>query len=1349
MTEVVDTPRSGVAIDPEQIQTGADFARALTELRLRAGRSIRDVARATEIPSATLGGYFSGRHLPPATQPQLVEEVLTELGVVDPDQRDAWREALLRARRAQHPKPSPGSSRRPSDGLATPSPYRGLEPFSEQDAGRFFGREAVIEQLAGEVSALAASPDVDRLLVLVGPSGSGKSSVLRAGLVPRLRARTDQPWAVHVLVPGTDPIGALATARAEIADAPRALLVIDQCEEIFSPEIDAGRRRAFLQQIAELTSDPADAADADRTADAAADRPASTATVVVAGLRADFYGQAASEPELLPALQDSQILLGAMTTDELRQAVARPAESVGVTVDPELVELLLRDLTPRGWSAGGRPTSDPDLDTDAERERAAAPSARPTSGGYDAGALPLVSHALLATWERHCGDRLTVADYLATGGIGGAVQQTAEHVVAGLDEPGQAAAQWLFTQLVIVDDEGVMTRRRVRHDDLHHPDPATDLALDAAIEAFVSGRLITAGDSTLEISHEALLTAWPRLHDWVLSDLDTARLQRRIADSASAWRERDHDPAALLRGAPLADAQALADRPLTSHRTLTAAEQEYVAASVAQVEGERTAARRRANGLRAVVVVMTVLALVATLSAVSALRARNDAQRQEALATQSRDEARSRQLAIAADDLRDDDPALAAQLALAAYRTSDTLQARSSLLSSTGSPTPTRIVGPVGEMHATASPDGTLLAISGKDGVTRLWQRDSDGTEFVPAGELPVAGEPTSIYASAFSPDGRLLALGTALGAVVLWDLSNPAAPAQITSLEGIEGSVQAVAFSADGGQLAVGTSEPSVKRWAIDGTGEPTQLGAITDELAGIVKSVAWSPTSDTLATGTADGTIRLWSAPASGEADLLSATSVGAATNFVHSVAFSPDGTLLASGEKNRVARIWDVTDPAAPTEHPTRIEDFASWVNTVAFSPDGQALAAGSSDGTVRVVSVQTGQPLMTLPNPASITGVEFVGPGSQLLTSEVDGVARVWPVPGPLQTGFGDSVWNLASDSSGAARTVAPGAVDGALHVFDQHSEGVFPEARRLVPPEEAGRADGAAAMSADGRWLAAGTSLGNAAVWQRDPETGSTELAGVVRVSDQLVEGVAFTADATRMSAVADDGSVGVWTLADGQEPAEFERLAVPGLPLGTTFSPDGSVLAVGTTGAQIHLWRLSEGAGQAEELPALTGFDNYVYGLSFDPSGRYLAGGSTDRTVRLWDVTDPAAATAVGEPLRGAGDTIYALSWSTDGQLLAGASKDGHVWLWGMADPAAPALRAALSSDGTGLYAASIQPDGRRVSAGGTGRAVSTWQVDTHDVAAEVCARTGTGMTQEEWEQVAPGLAYEPPCPVS
>lgn len=1295
------SPSKDELAGPASVTTGTQFAAALSELRLRRGRSIRDLARATGIPSATLGGYFSGRHLPPATQPQVFDTVLDELGVTDPQARIEWLDALARARRD-------GPARVAGRSTAA-CPYRGLEPFSDLDGDLFYGREQVVADLLHRVTQLADAPSGPRMLMVVGASGSGKSSVLRAGLVAAVRRQGEQEpqaqWSVSVIVPGADPVSSLAAARSALGGGGRGLLVVDQAEEMFSPLVDRQARREFIDGLLDL-------------AEAGGDGPP---VVVVAALRADFYGQAAADPELLPVLQDRQVLLGAMGLDDLRRAVIAPAGRVRVKVDPELVDLLMRDLHPRGHA------HDP--------------------AGYEAGALPLVSHALLSAWGRHQGQRLTVADYVGAGGIAGAVQQSAESLVAKLDAQGLAAAQWLFGQLVVVDDDGAMTRRRVRPDDLHHPDPATDLALDDVIEAFVSGRLLTAGEEFLEVSHEALLSAWPRLREWVLSDLDAARLQRRIAVAAKTWRELDRDPGALLRGGALADAQALAARPLTSARVLAGPEQEFVAASSALAEAEATAAHRRTRRLQGLVAVMTVLALLAgTLTFVS-MRAVQDA-------NTARDEALSRQLAITADDLRASDPALAAQMSLAAYRSAPTLQARSSLLDSTAVATPTRFTGPAGDMSAVASPDGRTLAISGLDGVTRLWQqvgpeRDAgEVPEYQATGELASGSGP--IYASAFSPDGRWLAIGAQPGLIVIWDMKDPGVPQRVAELKTDEATVYGLAFSSDSGQLAAGTSQPAVRRWAMPtgSASKPTELPSITEDFGGSVHAVAFRPGEDVLATGSEDGEVRTWTAPVSGPARLLGVGDTGDPANFVLAVAFAPDGSTLLSGDKGGSMRLWNVKDLSAPRQTKVSFPEFDSWVNAVAYSPDGSLVAGGSSDASVQMFNSTDATLVSKLPCPDAVTSVQFVASGDTILTSEVSGTARLWPFPGPTLGGFADTVWNVVPVTAQPLLAVGPGRADGRVHLFDTSDPASPRPVETLSAPASAGPPDGAAWISPDGRWVAAGTSTGRVIVWERDPDTGSSRLSKVLPFSDQLIEGVTISPDGTRLAAIADDSRVGIWRLRPGAAPKAQHDLSVAGLPLIVAFNPDTSLVAVGTTDRQVHLWQLSADGSQAAELPSLSGFTNYVYSLAFHPSGKYLAAGSTDRTVRIWDMTDPTQAQQQGSELRGPQDTVYSLAWNQHGDRLAGGATGGTLWLWDVTKPDSPLQLASLTAADGNITTTAFSPDGRIVYAGGPSRTVNSWASNTEAVEDSLCQRTGTSMTEEEWQRLVPGVPFTPPCPL-
>ncbi len=1252
---------------PREIQTPEQFAAALTDLRQKRGLSIRALSTATKVPPGTLGGYFGGRHLPNPTQWRIFAPLLEALGVSEIEEQREWHEALLRVRRARGASP----------GRTQPSPYRGLEPFAESDSALFFGRQAVVAELLAHVAEMQASGR-QRLWWLIGPSGSGKSSVLRAGLVAGLPAST----AAAVIVPGTQPLDSLQAAVSELeATVPAALIVIDQAEEIFSAEVDPETRKRFIDRLAELT---------------AADN--SQGLAVVLGLRADFYGQAASEAALLPSLSSSQTLLGAMSVEDLRDAITGPAQAVGVSVDADLVELVLRDVVP----------------------------VRMRSTGHDPGALPLVSHSLLAAWQHRSGQTLSVSDYLAAGGLAGAVKQSAETVMATFDESGRAAAQWLFTQLVLVDSEGSMTRRRVDQQSLHHPDPATDQALDAVIEAFIGNRLLTAGETTLEISHEALLTAWPRLHDWVLDDLDAARLQSRIAEAASIWVANGRDPDLLLRGGPLLDAQTLAARPATSARTLTAVESEFVAASTQRTQELRLQEHRRSRRLRAGLAAVTVLAIVATVSAGVALRSRN-------ASTEARNVAQANQLAVTAETVAQRDSAAAAQLALAGFETAPTIPARSTLLDTTSIPVPVRFVGPVGEMHAAASPDGTLIAVSSKDGSTTLWQRGSDDV-YTQLGQLPDAGveSPGPIWASTFSPDGRTLVtadVGDGESTVLFWDVSDAQAPVLLRSQQ-VEGSAKAVSYAPDGSVVAVGTSTGAIYRFAGGENAAPETSGGWNGE----VTALGYSPDSTTLAVGTSEGDLVLLK----GSKVARSAVTADGVVTEVTDVAFHPDGNELATSQKSGDVRLWTVRPRLVLQPDGKPFGDFDSWVNGVEYSPDGRLLAAASSDGHVKLFADRAVTADLTTPSNA--TSVQFVREGRGLLTSEVGGTARLWSLPLPTVGGYADAVWGLGFDKSGQTLMVAPGVSDGATYMYRVDPvDG--PVLSQSLSSSAAGPFDGAASMSADGSWVAAGTLDGHVGIFER---RGDTYLeAGVPRSGKDLIESVAVSPDGQYAAAVGDSALLSVWRLTSGQAPQLVETVDIGGLGLSVTFDPSGRRLAVGTGQNTVRLWDIV--GDSVEPAATLSGFTNYVYGIAFNPTGEFLAAGSADQTVRLWDLSDWADPMQVGDALQGPGGTLYSLAWNRAGNMLAAASKDGSVWLWEMSSSVAPDLVATLKGPGGELYSVTFDT-GDRVLAGGVDQQVTSWHTDAAVVAGQTCANTGMPISASEWDRLVPGMEQVPVC---
>ena len=449
---------------------------------------------------------------------------------------------------------------------------------------------------------------------------------------------------------------------------------MDQFEAVFTQCQDESERAEFVAEVCELAK----------------------ASLVILALRADFYTHALRYPGLAAALQSRHVVLGPMTAEQVRRAITEPARLARVDVEEGLVGLLLHDLTPP--------------------ERAGGPAA------YQAGALPLLSHALLATWEHGRGGTLTVADYLSSGGISDALTRTAEGVYGSLSPAEQRLARRLFLRLVQVSDDAPPTRATVRLSELR----AWGGESEHVLARFVAERLITVDADAAQITHDALLAAWPRLRSWIEGGLEHLLTGRRVAGAARGWQDAGRESAALWRGSQLAAARGWAsdeDDP-ASPGTLAG---EFIAASIAAEQEHQQAERRRTRRLRRLVASLAVLVV-----AVGTLAGFAFQQRQEA--TTARDDANSSEMALEADQVRGQDAPLAAQLSVAAYDTAGTPQATASLLESSGSPAAARLLDSAGVVQSVSlSPDRRLIAAAAADGTLRLWTLPRRGTRCRPA----------------------------------------------------------------------------------------------------------------------------------------------------------------------------------------------------------------------------------------------------------------------------------------------------------------------------------------------------------------------------------------------------------------------------------------------------------------------------------------------------------------------------------------------------------------------------------------------------------------------------------------
>ncbi|GAA2255325.1 hypothetical protein GCM10010402_08260 [Actinomadura luteofluorescens] len=1192
-------------------------------------------------------------------------------------------------------------------------PYRGLVPFGEGESAVFYGRERVTARLVTDVSRRLTSPG---LVVVTGASGAGKSSLLSAGLLPaigrgELRESAAQ-WPRHLIkTPTGRPLERLAsvlapmagldaaTVHAGLSEDPerahllvrqavegdarrrgldaaaagecRLVLVVDQFEELFTAAgrqngegegDEAGEVAAFIAALHAAATRPCGPAD-------------TPAALVMIAVRGDFLDRCAAHPLLAGALQDGQFVLGPMNESDLRLTITGPAAAAGLELEPGLIDAIMTDLAS-------------------------------SADGQGPGALPLVSQTMKTVWEdKENGNRLTLHGYAQTGGVTQAVATSANRAYTALPDRARDTARRVLVQLVAVTSSGQLVRRTATRTDLLHAVDSPDHAVfDQALDALAAGRLITIDTGTVQISHDVLLEAWPKLRGWLQPDLGSHALRAQLLHDAQEWASNNQLPSYLYRDQRLAavqDARARWDTDPDRYPALPTTAAAFLVES--QIAHTRSVRIRQAA-----TAALSVLLVIAIAAASLAVRAQRNA-------VDQRDAAVSRQLVSQSQSTLTTDPALASLLAAAAWRIQKSPETRANLLDILGQPA--RAVLPGSVRSVAFSPNGrTVAAGTSNDSSVRLW----DVATHRQLG-VPFTGHTGRVNSVAFSPDGRTLASASDDGSVRLWDV---ATHRQLgLPLTGHLSEVSWVVFSPDGRTLASIGDSVSVRLWDV---ATRHQIGRLPADNAA---AVVFSPNGRTLATSSAVAPVQLW--------DLATRRRIATLPTdaFASAVTFSPDGHTLATGSLSGPVRLWDVTT-RRPVGAP--FTGYVEFVTSVAFSPDGRTLAAGGDDGPVQMWDVAThGQIGEPLDNHASVTSVAFSPDGHTLAVGGAVSGTRLWDVTthreiGAPLTGHTSNVASVAFSPDG--RTLASGSDDGTVRLWNMTTR-----REQNAPLEGHTGPVYSVAFSPDRRVLASsGSTDGTVRLWDLTKQT-SVPL-------DAHFDGptsVAFSPDGRTLACGSDDGTVRLWEVATRRQIGTplTGHTRQPGGVISVAFSPQGRTLASSGFDGTVRLWDV---ATRRQIGTPLTGHTGAVYTVAFNPQGHTLASGSDDRTVRLWDA---ATRRQIGTPLTGHTGAVASVAFSPDGRTLASGGNDRTVRLWDVATRRQ--IGTPLTGHTDGVMSAAYSPDGRTLATGGADLTVRLWDVAVPtDLVGSVCTAAGRSLTRQEWARYVPrGPEYRQVCP--
>jgi DNA-binding SARP family transcriptional activator/WD40 repeat protein len=1246
--------------------------------------------------------YRSGRQADALAAYRETSELLRdELGLTpSPELRELERRIL---RQDEGLEPSAARAEAPWPVLC---PFKGLAAFDSSDAEFFCGRDRIVSEL---IARLAEWP----LVGILGPSGIGKSSLLRAGVLPALQAGAlpdSARWRQAVVRPGEHPVdelertlgGDLGQMLQRLDPAGRLVIAVDQLEELFTVCEQEAERYEFLAALVRAASD------------------ANRRVLVLCTLRADFYGRFSTYPEFAELISRSHALVGPMHRDELVEAIERPVARAGLEIEPRLVEALVIEV------------------------------------GDEPGGLPLLSTTLLELWLARDGRTLRLQDYRATGGLRGAVARIAEAAFTRLSHRDRGVARKLLLRLVDVG-EGAPERRRVRLTEIKQIDGA-----DQVLATLTDARLLTVSAGAVELSHEALVREWPRYRGWLEEDRAGRRLHAHLRVASAEWDARGRDPGDLYRGARLAGALDFCaqhgdevDRP----------EREFVAASRAEAERETQRQRFQNRRLRGLLAGTGALLILTVVAGVMAILGQRKASIDARLAVAEAHAALGRQLgAEAINESRLDVAALLAREGVGFDRSAQTEGTLLSVLLRSPAVIGALSLSADSAPQVAVSPDGRTLAVSDSAaGQVRLY----DARSRAPLGQAvsDFRGDQPPTY----SGDGSLLVYPSS-GALVVRDAGTMAMRKRLPIPAPFR---QQLTADIPDGSIAITPDRQLVyyAYWLVGPAGQPTNAYLSRWSLASgrSLPTVRLGP-GPLLALRLIDGGDDLMIVTAHDIATYDARTGRRTRLEAIHpapllptAAAISPDGAAVAIGSHTGAVSFVDASTGAARRSH----RGQSTAVESTVFAPGGRAVMTVNNGGTVIVWNPGAGTKTAVLSGPAGRVRDATISPsGSTLYTAAVGGAVLAWDLTGGRSFGRTARLTRGWPCCEQVTPPTPPLAIspDGSRFavVVGGSTVGVFStdtlRRQASFTIEPAGEPITALAWSPRGAALAVGAHGGVVQLWSVKGKPHLEHLLlGLAPHPGQpeAIQALAFSPDGALLAAAdkslpprlghlsasqAAAAMMAIWATSTGQLLGPPTDLG-PGNTLGgseaVAFSRDGRLLAATMLGGGVRIFEPSTG----QALRTLADPGNNTVSLAFSRKGT-LAAGTLGGTVDIWN---PTTGKKLGPPLLAdAAAPITSLAFDRSGEWLATAGyEDGSIKLW---SSATFQQEGRLVSNPGATSAVMFEPSRGDLVAFDDHGGVFTWPISLRVWEERACSLASPNLTRARWAQLVGGPGYATVC---